>query len=68
MSYLTNTISYLTNIISYLLNINLQIANNLFSPKISLRVWAVIFEKKTPFSNLSFFLVFGRTLIPECVY
>ena len=39
--------------------------------KICLRVWAAILEGKMSFFNLSFFLVFGRTLIaegPECVY
>ena len=36
------------------------------SRKISLRVWAVIFERYRPFSNLLFFLVLGRILIPEC--
>ena len=36
--------------------------------KISLQAWAAIFERKRLVPNLSFFLVFSRTLIPECVY
>ena len=55
------------NIMCYALNINFQIPS-IFS-EISLQVWAAILERKRLFcSNLLFPIVFGRTLIPECVY
>ena len=37
-------------------------------PKISLRAWAAILERKSIFWEVVIFFVSGRTLTPECVY
>ena len=52
----------------YLFNINLKIPNNNFSEKSAFESGLLFLRDRALFSNLSFFLVFGRTLVPECAY
>ena len=47
---------------------NLQITNKNFSEKSAFESGLLFLEETVLFSNLSFWAVFGRTLIPECAY
>ena len=55
-------------IIQYLLNIDLQTQNFDFFQKTAFESGLLFLRYKDIFLNLSFSLVFGRTLIPECTY
>ena len=55
-------------IISYLLNINLRIPSSDFSEKSAFESGLLFYRDIAFLSNLSFSLVFRRTLFPECAY
>ena len=53
---------------SYLLDINLQIPGSNFSENSAFESGLLFLRNIAILSNLPFFFVFGRTLIPECAY